>query len=112
VVNILDQHGSGHAAAPETAAVNPVSCECSTGLDVPCAELTGITDWPDMFDLTDVNANVVDYICGYLCRNVNRFIDCADCSCSVPSEFHRSDRVIDMTMTLLAECVVATGVSE
>jgi len=53
VINILDQHGSGHAAAPETAAVNPVSCECSTGLDVPCAELTGITDWPDMFDLTD-----------------------------------------------------------
>ena len=101
VINIIDELGSKHASARETkadkcavnderqlitaAAVNPVSCETSTGLDVPRVKLTSITDWPDIFDLTDVDANVVAYICGYLCMKVNRFNDCADCACSYVS---------------------------
>jgi len=72
VINIIDELGSKHASARETkadkcavnderqlitaAAVNPVSCETSTGLDVPRAKLTSITDWPDIFDLTDVGS--------------------------------------------------------
>jgi len=93
VFNVIDELGRGHAAALETAAgnctvsvsdeqrlltaaaVNAVSCETS-------ADLTVVTDWPDIFDLTDVDANIVAYICGYLCMKVNRISDCADCSSS------------------------------
>lgn len=39
-----------------------------------------ISDWPDVFELTEVDSNVVAYICGYMCMKIERKNDCTHCS--------------------------------
>lgn len=46
---------------------------------IACHEPSTITDWPDLFELSEVDSNVVAYICGYLCMKVNARTDCSKC---------------------------------
>jgi len=41
---------------------------------------TSVTDWPDLYELTEVDTNVVAYICSYLCMKTNKWNECTDCS--------------------------------
>ena len=53
------------------------------------AESSLISDWPEIFALTEVDANVA-YICGYLCMKLVRRNDCALCSvlCCSQNEYY------------------------
>ena len=41
---------------------------------------TSVTDWPDLFELADVEANVVAYVCGYLCMKIDKRTGCSECA--------------------------------
>jgi len=85
--------GGDEGADQPAVEVTAAACNTESGLHVSEDDNdTSVTDWPHLFDLMDVDSNVVSYICRYMCMKVNKTSGCDECQ-HLFSEYRCSNAV-------------------
>ena len=65
----------------ETESAGPSSACGDTVSSLQSSSDSGLLDWSNVFKLSEIDSNVVAYICGYMCMKLHKANNCTNCLC-------------------------------